>query len=460
MTDEINVSAGDVRIEEAYITSNISGTTDIKNFLMGFDIFHAVDVNSITANFYIADASGLITAIPINGQEYLTVKFRTPNIDEAFHRTFVIHTISNRSLMRDREQRYTLECITPEGYLDTTFRLNQKYKGGTDELAELIYFDVAENKIITESGKGVGLTPIEILDRPFATNNFEFLANYWSPFKCLNFLASRSRHASTNKTNVLFFERAAGYFFGSLEILIKKQKDANSVYDEYTKIESQETPIYEDLRDKTYRYQSKYLNSRYHTIKAMAYPRYKSLILNNISGFHATSIFSYDFTNKSMLTMKYDNTPNATNAAAEDRRYIDEYFDDFETMGKLNTIGDSHRANPSAHRSFTPMATSPFGSSYNRGVQQVRNQLIRNFSMAEIDNNFIEITVPGKSDVDLGLLVRLVFPKTDDKTSEPDIEDLEDPFVSGLYMITAVRHTVSNGKHDMVLRLMRDSLGE
>lgn len=460
MADEINVSAGDVRIEEAYITSKISGTTDIRNFLMGFDVYHAVDVNSITANFYITDATGLITSIPINGQEFLTVKFKTPNIDISFYRTFVIHTISNRSLMRDREQRYTLECITAEGYVDTTLRLNQKFKGGTDNLAELIYSNLAETMVLGEDGTSAGKTPIEIPDRPFSTNNFEFLANYWSPFKCLNFLASRSRHASTNKTNVLFFERAAGYYFGSLETLIKKQKDASSIYDEYTKIESQETPIYDDLRDKSYKYQSKYLNSRYHTIKSMAYPKYKSLILNNFKGFHATSIFSYDFVTKSLLTMKYNNSPSATEAAAEDRKYIEEFFDDFETIGKYNTIGDDHRAEPLSHRSFTPMATSLFGSSYSRGVQQIRNQLIRNFSMAEIDNSAIEITVPGKTDVDLGLLVRLVFPKTDDKSSEPDIQDLEDPFVSGLYMITAIRHTVSNGKHDMVLRLMRDSLGE
>jgi hypothetical protein len=460
MADEINVSAGDVQIEEAFITSNISGSTDIKNFLMGFDIFHAVDVNSITAKFYISDASGLITAIPLNGQELLTIKFRTPNIDYPFYRTFVIHTISERSLVRDREQRYTLECITPEGYVDTTIRLSQKFKGGTDEIAELIYSNIAENKTVTESGSGLGFTPFEILDRPFASNNFEFLANYWSPFKCLNFLASRSRHATTNKTHVLFFERASGYFFGSLETLIKKQKDAKSVYDEYTKIESQETPVYDDLRDKSYKYQSKYLNSRYHTINSMAYPRYKSLILNNFKGFHATSIFSYDFVTKTLVDMKYDNSPSATDSALNDRKYINEYFDDFETMGELNTIGDEHFSEPLSHRAFTPMATSLFGSSYNRGVQQVRNQLIRNFSMAEIDNNAMEITVPGKTDVDLGLLVRLVFPKTDDKTSEPDRDDLEDPFVSGLYMITAVRHTVSNGKHNMTLRLMRDSLGE
>ena len=460
MADEVNVSAGDVKIEEAFIISPTSGVIDIRNFLMGFDIYFAVDVNSMTANFYISDASGLITSAPLNGQEFLNVKFKTPNIEESFNRTFIVHTISNRSLVKDREQRYTLECITPEGYTDLTARLNQKFVGSTDSLAQNIFNQIAEDRAKSEERKGLGLSSLDIPDRPFASNNFEFIANYWSPFKCLNFLASRSRHASTNKTNVLFYEAANNYFFGSLESLIKIQKDSNSVYDEYTKIESQETPVYDDLRDKTYRYQSKYLNSRYHTIKSMAYPRYKSLLLNNKSGFHATSIFSYDFVNKTMLNMKYDNSPKANSLINNDKRYIKESFNDFEIMGKSNTIGDDHTTNAAAHRNFTPMNTSLFGSSYTRGVQQVRNEMIRNFSLAEIDNNAIEITVPGKTDVDIGRLVRLVFPKTDDKTSEPSRDDLEDPFVSGLYMITAVRHTVSNGKHDMVLRLMRDSIGE
>jgi len=460
MSSEVNVSAGDVIIEDAYIISNISGSTDIKNFLMGFDIYHAVDVNSITAKLYISDAAGLITAIPINGQEFVTLSFRTPNIDTPFYRTFVIHTISNRSLVKDREQRYTLECISLEGYLDTSIRLNQKFVGATDDLAALIFSNISDDKVVDEDGKGLGKSVIDIPDRPFESNNFEFIANYWSPFKCLNFLASRSKSGTSSKTNVLFFERAASYFFGSLETLIKKQKEINSVYDEYNKIESQETPIYDDLRDKTYRYQSKYLNSRYHTIRSMSYPRYKSLILNNFSGFHGSTVFSYDMTNKSILTMKYDNTPKAEISAATDNKVIEEKFSDFTVMGKYNTIGDSHRSDPLANAMFTPMVTSPFGSSYSRGVPQIRNQLIRNFSMAELNNNCIEIEVPGKSDVDLGLLVRLVFPKTDDKTTEPRREDLEDPFVSGLYMITAIRHTVTNGKHGMTLRLMRDSLGE
>ena len=108
---EVNVSAGDVSIDEAYITHPEAGSIDILNFIMQFDVYMSVDANSMTAEVQIADAAGLITAIPILGQELLTLSFKTPNIDEPFTRTFVIHTISNRSLNRDREQLYTLECI-------------------------------------------------------------------------------------------------------------------------------------------------------------------------------------------------------------------------------------------------------------------------------------------------------------------------------------------------------------
>jgi hypothetical protein len=257
----------------------------------------------------------------------------------------------------------------------------------------------------------------------------------------------------------MFFERKDSYYFGSLENLIKSQKDAKSIYDEYSKVESQEAPSYEDVRSGQYRYQSKYLNSRYHTIKSMRYERFKSLLLNNLKGFHSQSVDAYDFVTKTLLTMKYDNRPESKQLSQEDRKYVNETFEDFTVMGDYNTIGTDVISDPLSVKKFTPMATSPYASSYSRGVQQVRNELIRSYSMTEVDNNVIEITVPGKSDVDLGLLVRLIFPKTEEKTNEPDRDDLEDPYVSGLYMIVGVRHKIQPNNHEMVLRLMRDSLG-
>lgn len=458
MTD-VNVTAGDVIIDDIYITHPEAGTVDLKNFVMQFDVYMSVTSNAMTMNVQISDAAGLITALPIMGQELLTVRFQTPNIDESFHRTFVIHSVTNRSLNRDREQRYTLECITPEGYVNQIARLNNKFSGPTDELASQIFVEMSDARITFADGKKSTKSSLDIIDQPFVTNNFEFTCNYWSPFKAINFLASRSRGATSGKTNVLFFERKDSFAFLPLEALVKTQKDAKSIYDEYTKVESQDAPIYNDVRDKTYKYQSQYLNSTYHTILSMDYEVSRSLLMNNKTGFHGTSVFSYDFTSKRMLNMKYDNRPEAKDIAQEDKKYITEGFEDFTSIGKNNTILDGTLADPLAHRSFTPMMTSPFGSTYTRGFEQVRNQLVRNFSLTELENNAIEITVPGKSDVNIGLLTRLIFPKTEDKTNEPDQNDLEDPYVSGLYMITAVKHIVQPGKHEMVLRLVRDSLG-
>ena len=458
MTD-VNVNAGDVVIEDIYISSPDSGTTDLINFVMQFEIYMSVESNSMTMNVHMADSVGLITALPIMGQEKLSVRFKTPNVDESFYRTFVVHTISNRSLDRDREQRYTLECISEEAYVNSTTRMTSKFKGATDELAARIFGDITRPRVTFADGKQTANSELTIADNPFSTNNFEFTCNYWSPFKALNFLASRSRGNESKKTNVMFFEGKNGFNFLPIEFLVKSQKDKKSIYDEYTTVGSQEAPVYDDQRDKTYRYQTKYLNSQYHTIQSMDYPFFKSLIKNNVTGFHATSVFSYDFVTKRFVSMKYDNRPEAEFISEQDQKYIKEKFSDFVPIGKYNSINDSTLADPLAHRTFTPMSTSPFGSSYSRGVEQVRNQLIRNFAMAELENQAIEITVPGKSDIDVGLLTRLVFPKTEDKTSMPSRSDLEDPFVSGLYLITAIKHTIQPQNHTMTLRLIRDSLG-
>ena len=458
MTD-MNLTAGDVVIEDIFITTEESGTVDLINFVMQFEIYISVESNSMTMNVHVADSAGLITAMPILGQEKVTVRFTTPNIDESFFRTFIVHTISNRSLNRDREQRYTLECISEEAYINETVRLTNKFSGATDVLAETIFDSIASPRITFADGKQSSESKLSVLDSPFSTNNFEFTCNYWSPFKALNFLASRSVGDTSRKTNVMFFESKSTFNFTPLEHLVKTQKDRKSIYDEYTTVESQEAPIYRDVRDKTYKYQTKYLNSKYHTIKSMDYPFFKSLVKNNNNGFHATSVFSYDFTTKRFLNMKYDNRPESSAIAEQDKRYLQESFSDFTPIGSYNTIADNTRADPLANRTFTPMSTSPYGSSYSRGVEQVRNQLIRNFAMSELNNQAIEITVPGKADVDVGLLTRLIFPRTEDKTNQPKIDEIEDPFVSGLYMITAVKHIIRPQNHTMTLRLVRDSLG-
>jgi hypothetical protein len=77
--------------------------------------------------------------------------------------------------------------------------------------------------------------------------------------------------------------------------------------------------------------------------------------------------------------------------------------------------------------------------------------------MYELSGMKIEVEVPGRTDIEVGLLVNFLYPKNIDKNSQDLLEDVLDPYMSGLYMITAIRHEFVLNKHIMYLELVKDS---
>ena len=449
---------GAVNIEEAFIVARDGETFSLKNFLVEAVVYEHMNLNGMHADITIVDSNGLITAAPILGEETIVLEFRTPTFQQKFNRNFVVYAVENRTLNNDREQFYTLRCVSPELYADTFVRLNSKYKGSTDQLAQDIFDEIST---IRGTSKNGSTSEIFIDDTPHGSQNYEFIANYWSPFKCLNHLASKSIGSESLKSNFKFFENRSGYFFTSPESLVRKQKKNRAVYDEYNIQQNQTDMITTDNRSGSYRYISPFINSRFNQVEKIYYPSFKDTLKSQVEGYTASSIFSYDFTTKRMAMMKFDARPDSKEIAKDDRRYIQETFDDFETISNLNPIPDGVLGNPLSNRTFSPMATSPFGSTFHRGVEQIRNTLIRRYGDAELEDNTMEITVPGKTDIETGLLVRLIYPRTVEKGHTAiDRTKLEDPYISGIYLIIGVRHDITNGAHSMTLSLMKDSLGD
>ena len=441
---------GAVLIEEVFIVATDGESYNLSNFMLEAVIYENMDLNGMAAEITIVDSNGLITAVPFLGQETISVKFRTPTFESSIKMKFIVNAIKNRTLNNDREQFYTFHCVTPEVYSDSFVRLTSKFKGSTDQLAQTIFKEIA-----------FGEADINIQDTPHASQNYEFVANYWSPFKCLNHLASKSIGSETSKSNFKFYETKGGFFFTSPEFLIRKQKENRIIYDEYNIQQNQTEEITEDKRSGAYKYISPYINSRFNQVESIYFPTFKDQIKSQVEGYTASSIVSYDFTTKRMAMMKFDSRPESESVANQDKKYIKENFDSFDTISKINPTPNNMLGNPLANRTFAPMATSPFGSNFHRGVDQIRNTLIRRYGDAEFRNQVMEITVPGKTDVETGFLVRLIYPKTVELGhGRVDREDLEDPFISGIYLITGVRHDISNGQHSMTLSIMKDSLGD
>ena len=70
--------------------------------------------------------------------------------------------------------------------------------------------------------------------------------------------------------------------------------------------------------------------------------------------------------------------------------------------------------------------------------------------------------MPGRTDIDLGMLVYLNFPNTSEKGSDPRPDELFDERISGIYSITGIRHHISTAanSHNMKLEVVRDSVGD
>ena len=62
------------------------------------------------------------------------------------------------------------------------------------------------------------------------------------------------------------------------------------------------------------------------------------------------------------------------------------------------------------------------------------------------------------ADTEAGEIIQLYYPKIGDKGSDENIENLIDNYLSGSYLITAIRHIVTRERYTMKLELVKDSL--
>ena len=56
------------------------------------------------------------------------------------------------------------------------------------------------------------------------------------------------------------------------------------------------------------------------------------------------------------------------------------------------------------------------------------------------------------------MLVNLNFPSSTEKTDTPDIDQIIDKRMSGLYTITGIKHNINYAEHNMELTVVRDSV--
>lgn len=447
--------AGDVQIDEIVIIDRNGVELDVQAMLIELNIFEDVFSNCLYGNIVLSDGQGLIEKLPIVGDEYLRIRCGTPGFEtvDLIYRTFRIYSIGDRQVITsDRLQQYTLHFCSPEAIVDTLLPISRSYSGRIDKVVGDIFQDYLQlpRNLYGASGNIPYLESEETTDLLVmgpTSNSIKFTSPMWSPMECINWLATKSLPERGRGSNFLLFETNKQFIFGSIEQLIESQLNNNIIFEHF--IYSPAT-VRDEGRDQNFLYKNPDLDKAYRIVESFFIENNFNTLDNLQNGYYANKLHKFDVIKKDYTTHDFDYV-----AQFDDYKHIE------TVTGKAGGpfFNRNIVRNPDTKIMVYPRHPNLYTDVKDNASDIIEQTLQNRISLLNDLNNYkIHATVNGRSDFEVGGIVRFDFPSITPKDSSTMESDGTDKFLSGLYLITAIRHKITPVKHMMTLELIKDSV--
>jgi len=437
--------AGDVKIEQLKLISSTNVIYDLTEFLVELNLYEDIFSNYLTGSIVMSDSRNLFDMVPIIGEEYLVLKFVTPSFPASVQKTFRIYKATDRQVVRDRNtQTYALHFASIELFFDVLLPLFIPFEGDINDVVGNIFSSyIAENRDfqINESSDEIkeieNVTPLYI--KTEVANKIKFVSPGWTPFKCINWLASKSIPKDGKAKNFLFFESNKSFCFTSIETLFREAYEDKTSIGKYSISAA-------GIRQSSNRPD---LDREYFLAKDVEMVDTTDHIKNYTNGYLANRLLTLDVYNKEYVVTDYD--------------YVNEYSKQYHTSGdgkkSMPVFNSDSLRNPATNISFYPVNPKLFND-FPDNVSEKMKDIYgnRKSSLLDLTNLRMNISVPGRTDVEVGRILYFSYPAVIPSDSSDTNETLEDLNYSGYYLITAIHHKVSKLNHTMVMEIVKDSL--
>lgn len=465
---------GDVIINQLLLNTISSDTpVDLKPFLMEFHLHEDIFSPTLQGSVIIRDSLNLVGRLPIVGDEVLTVDIQTPwgelggynanNLGKfdpinKIQKSFSVYAVKDRKLNNDREQYYQIFFCSMEASTDNVTKLCQKYVGTTDEIAAKIFEEtmltprIFTNKQVIENFSEGAKTEFVIADTPHESM-ITFVPPMWTPIQCLSWLAKRSIGSKFKSPTFMFFETTKAFYFASIESLVTRQLENGDIYSSF---------VYNTNLDNLSTVSA--LTKGFQTIEALQFLTNLDVLQGQDLGHFASTVHSFDMVKKKYQAYYYDHGYNYN-------KYT--HMED----GKLDAAtGNYTFPEPDAKKPYKMIFpinvlrssdNKPFVATVNPGVLDSTEDSIdlhpeefiaqRNSSLMDLTTLRLQITVPGRTDAEVGRLIKLYYPSVGEKTQGDSEAVIWDQFLTGIYMITAIHHQVTPLRHTMYMEISKDS---
>lgn len=422
------------------ITNMSSGIVSMIPFLIELNLFEDIYSPTITGQLVVSDALGIIGNFRLNGTEFIQISLRKYNEDNnPIKRTFRIFGISNRGVNTNNAyETYTINFCSEEYMFSEQYRIS---KGYTNTAISDIVTDIMLNyvKVGNNGTKNIYIQP---------TNGaYDFILPNKKIFATINWLTNYAQTEGNLGADLLFYESNKGYFFQSLQTLYQ-QKSYQTFYYNPKNIST-------EVKDQVVNVIDFEVLNFFDTLDATNNGTFanKTITFDILTRTKRTdNMFDYNsYYGQSKHLNKYSMTNNYQNRRG-DTMYQSMDGIDLE-MGALRL---------SASNRFQKLNPYVIGSE--GGANNVANDIFtesylkhRVAQLGLINYTRIKIIVPGDSGLTIGSTINFITygvgELNDNNERKPD------PFYSGKYLVTAVRHKVEKGgTYITVLELSKDSV--
>ena len=450
--------AGDYNLSNIILQNHEGDSVDIKALVIELNIYEGITKNAMSGTVVVVDTQNIISKLPICGQERLIFKLSTPGANKSAHivdaseksgHPFHVYKLTNRKQLGEGKLAYTLHFASREFMRNLRTRVNGAYDDKIDTIVAQIFAD----KTGIDSRKNLTLEETRNSDKIVIPN--------MRPLNAINMLAKKALAGKSKKgAGYYFYETTKGYHFRSWESMCVEQgnytRAAKQIF-RYMPMNITDPNIDGDkiTHDYTSVESYKFINN-FHDTAA-----------NQALGTYGHRVITYNIFDKSFDTTDYnyhDEFPETKHADFQDQqdRVAGSTYNGEKTPVVKTPIDYDNKAISEYPESLITLQPT---------TQFLHNEDTGNYGVDVKDDGIIEASrVAQRNMIMAGTTLQLVvkgqaFLESGDKIifqlrsiDEKNKEGLDDPQYSGTYIITKIRHKVTQDDYVMVLECVKDSV--
>ena len=449
---EITEFAGDYVLDKVVLINHLGYKVDVKHIMLELNIYESIYKSAVTGSIVIADEGNQIARMSIQGLEKIAFHLKTPGVaygredvidaSEETGEPYHIYKISDRKQLNRGITSYTLHFASREFMRNLRTKVSQAYDGKYDRAV----IDIVKDENYLDSRKRINVESTGNANKIVIPN--------LPPFDAIDLIAKRSISDKSKGVGYFFYETTSGYYFRSWSNMITNQGEfarpaKQQFYYQPQKMSSNSKATDQDKVERAYESVESYeFVNNFHDVAA-----------NTLLGTYGHRVISHNLFDKSYNIEDYNyhnefgNTPHADTVGYTDNQFA--IMDTPVDYDNLRGISDYAESRVSLQTTTPFLHDKEVG---NYGLDAIQDSLKTGQRVSQVNQvvhgTSLKLVIKGQSYIEAGNLIE--FNLTDVNSANTD--NPKDPRFSGNYIITKIRHQVTNNQYKMILECAKDSV--